>query len=174
MNHFQLKSLTFYGIAIGFVVGLFSIVTAYGEANLKTAQSIGGDYLLKLPLIEGCKEEEPVMLSIQQSGIYVAAALVNPNLKSSKMVSKPMTLSGQWQNRRINLSGKVPTNMLCAGAVANTAIAVNIEGAIAPLHPQSLHPESTPSDALTGTISLNKLTTSLTAQRQPTPKIEQK
>jgi hypothetical protein len=174
MNFLQIKSLAFYGGTLAFVVGLFSVVTAYGEVNLKTAQSIEGDYLLKLPLIEGCKGEEPVMLSIQQSGIYVAAALVNPDLNSNKMVSKPMTLSGQWQNRQINLSGKVPANVLCAGAVANTTVAVKLEGAIAPLHPQSLHPESTPSDALTGTISLDKVSISLITQRKPTPKIEQK
>ncbi len=34
-NHFNLKSLAFYGAAIAFVVVLFSVTTSYGEAHVK-------------------------------------------------------------------------------------------------------------------------------------------
>jgi hypothetical protein len=33
MNHLSLKSLAFYGVAIGSVALLFKVVSAYGETN---------------------------------------------------------------------------------------------------------------------------------------------
>lgn len=163
MDHFQPKSLAFYAGAIILVVGLFGLVTTYGEANLKTAQSVEGDYRLKLPLTKGCSGGESAVLSIQQSGIYVAAALVNPDLKRSQTSFRAMTLSGQWQNQQLSLAGKVPTGLLCAGAVDNAAQTVKIEGGIAQ-----------PPATLTGTISLDAATAPLMAQRQPTQKVEEK
>jgi hypothetical protein len=50
MSHFNVKSLIFYGTAICSVVTLFTIVTAYGEANLKASRPIDGDYSFQLPL----------------------------------------------------------------------------------------------------------------------------
>ena len=41
MNHLSLKSLAFYGIAIGSVALLFKVVSAYGETNLKAARQLG-------------------------------------------------------------------------------------------------------------------------------------
>lgn len=169
MNHFQPKSLAFYGGAIAFVVGLFGVVTAYGEANLKTAQSIGGEYRLNLPVSAPCGEGKSVLLSVQQSGIYVAAALTNPALMRSPSGFKSMTLSGQWQNQRLSLAGQVPRGVLCDRSKQPTsAIAVKIEGAISPNQP------STQSTTLTGTLSLDAATAPLIAQRQPASKEEVK
>ncbi|NJM66733.1 MAG: hypothetical protein HC851_14260 [Acaryochloris sp. RU_4_1] len=48
MSHFNKKSLIFYAGAIGSVVSLFSVVTAYGEAKLKPPKSITGSYQLQI------------------------------------------------------------------------------------------------------------------------------
>ncbi len=116
MSHFSLKSLTFYGLAIGSVVTLFAVVTAYGEANLKAALPISGDYSFRVPPFKGCSATHPVNLSIQQSGIYVAAALNNAQtLKTKdKPSAKAMTLNGQWKNQQLSLEGVVPSKVLCA------------------------------------------------------------
>ncbi|MGA7953475.1 MAG: hypothetical protein WCA07_08135 [Gloeobacterales cyanobacterium] len=173
MNRSQIKSLTFYGGTIAFVIGLFSLVTSYGEANLKTAQSISGDYLLTLPSSSNCKIQEPIALSIQQSGVYVAASMTKQTSKS-QATFKPMTLSGQWQNQRLSLAGNVSTKMLCANSKDQTSIAVIIEGAIAP-HQESA-PKQTPAQSATlvGTLSLNQTTAPLTAKRQTVSKDEEK
>lgn len=167
MNHFQPKSLAFYGGAIAFVVGLFGVVTTYGEANLKTAQSIGGDYPFNLPVSITCGGGKTVLLSIQQSGVYVAATLTNPALMRKPSTSKPMTLSGQWQNQQLSLTGQVPAGVLCDQLKGATSpITVKIEGVMSPNQP------ATKSTTLTGTLSLNTETAPLMAQRQPVPKDE--
>jgi hypothetical protein len=177
MNHFQPKSLAFYGGAIAFVVALFGVVTAYGEANLKTAQSIGGEYRLNLPVSAPCGSGKSVLLSVQQSGIYVAAALTNPALMRSQTGFKVMTLSGQWQNQRLNLEGQVPMGVLCENSKEGTPpITVKIEGAIAMLPPQSPLPASSTSQntpkaaTLTGTLALNTKAVPFVARRQPASK----
>ncbi|QFS47250.1 hypothetical protein GXM_04740 [Nostoc sphaeroides CCNUC1] len=48
MNHFNLKSLIFYGVAISSVLVLFKTVTVYGENNLKAPPAINGRYRLTL------------------------------------------------------------------------------------------------------------------------------
>jgi hypothetical protein len=168
MNHFQPKSLAFYGSAIAFVVGLFGVVTTYGEANLKTAQSIGGDYPFNLPVSITCGDGKPVLLSIQQSGVYVAAALTNPALMRKPSLSKPMTLSGQWQNQQLSLTGQIPAGVMCDQVKGTAPIMVKIKGVISPSQP------ATKSTTLTGTLSLNTETAPLMAQRQPVSKGEVK
>jgi hypothetical protein len=161
MNHFQPKSLAFYGAAIAFVVGLFGVVTTYGEANLKTAQSVGGEYRLNLPISGPCGGGKPVLLFVQQSGVYVAAALTNPALARSPSISKSMTLTGQWKNQRLGLEGQIPVGVLCDGSQETAPITVKIDGGI------SQNPASAESTTLTGTISLNAAASPLMAQRQP-------
>jgi hypothetical protein len=168
VNHFQPKTLAFYGGAIVFVIGLFSLVTSYGETNLKTAQSIAGDYLLTLPSSSNCKSQEPIALSIQQSGVYVAASMTKQT--SNQATFKPMTLSGKWQNQRLNLAGNVSEKMLCTNSKNQTPIAVIIEGAIAPRKESTPPSTSTQSATLIGTLSLNQTTAPLTAKRQPASK----
>lgn len=168
MNHFQTKSLAFYGGTIAFVIGLFGVVTSYGEANLKTAQSIGGEYELNLPVSAPCGGGKSVLLSVQQSGIYVAAALTNPALMPRLSGFRSMTLSGQWQNQRLILAGQVPVGVLCDRAKETAPIMVKIDGGI------SQNPASTESTTLMGTIFLNAAARPLIAQRQPASKEEVK
>jgi hypothetical protein len=166
MKSSQLKYFAFYGGTIAFVLGLFTVVTTYGEIHLKTAQGIEGNYLLKLPMSATCGAGTPVTLTLQQSGVYMAAALVNPALPRSQIAFKPMTLSGQWRNQQLSLAGKVPAGVLCANAKNNAEIAVKIEGAIA-AKPSSISPQkSTESITLTGSLFLNTAKSPLTAQLQ--------
>ncbi|WP_404789521.1 hypothetical protein [Altericista sp. CCNU0014] len=174
MNHFQPKTLAFYGGAIASVVGLFGLVTAYGEANLKTAQSIGGDYLLELPTSTNCDRRELVALSVQQSGVYVAASMVNQTLKRSPATFQPLTLNGQWQNGQLILTGNVPTKMLCINSKERAPMTVKLEGAIASHQKSAPHSTSNQPVTLTGTLSLNQTTTPFTAKREPIPKDAEK
>jgi hypothetical protein len=168
MNRSQIKSLIFYGGTIAFVIGLFSLVTSYGETNLKTAQSIAGEYLLTLPSSSNCKSQEPIALSIQQSGVYVAASMTKQT--SNQATFKPMTLSGKWQNQRLNLAGNVSEKTLCTNSKNQTPISVIIEGAITPHQETAPHPKSNQSETLIGTLSLNQTTAPLTAKREATSK----
>jgi hypothetical protein len=112
MNHFNLKSLTFYGIAIGSVLLLFKTVTAYGENNLKAPPIVNGSYQFKLTEnLPNCKNLAPLVLNIQQSGIYLNASLF-PN-KSNAEAKKQLSLTGILQNQQFNLSGRVAPEILC-------------------------------------------------------------
>lgn len=114
-SHFNVKSLSFYAIAIGSVLLLFNVVTAYGEKNLKAPQTIGGRYRLTFnkPL-PGCSQVAPVMLQLDQSGVYINAALLKPVAQTQTMSAeqKP-TLTGLFNNRQINLAGGVANSVLC-------------------------------------------------------------
>jgi hypothetical protein len=170
MKSSQMKHLAFYAGAISFVLGLFTVVSTYGEAHLKTAQGIEGNYLLALPLSASCGGGTPVTLTLQQSGVYVAAALANPALPRNRTAFKPMTLSGQWRKQQLSLAGMVPVGVLCANAKNKAAIAVKIEGAIA-TQPSSTSPQSSNNSAtLTGSLFLNSVRSPLAAQRQPLSK----
>jgi hypothetical protein len=174
MKSSQLKYLAFYGGTIAFVLGLFTVVTTYGETHLQTAPSIEGNYLLALPISAPCGGGTPVTLTLQQSGVYVAAALVNPALPRNQTAFKPMTLSGQWRNQQLSLTGKVPVGVLCAKAKDKAAIAVKIEGAIAAHQESATQPQSSQPSPLTGKLFLNSVASPLVAQRQPAPKAEAK
>jgi hypothetical protein len=174
MKAAQLKYLAFYGGTIAFVLGLFTVVTSYGETYLKAAQSVEGNYLLTLPPTVDCGGSVPVTLAVQQSGMYVAAALVNPALPHAQTAFKSMTLSGQWQNQQLILAGKVPVGVLCDKAKDQRAIAVEIEGAIAAHQESATQPQSSQPSPLTGKLFLNSVASPLVAQRQPAPKAEAK
>jgi hypothetical protein len=174
MKSSQLKYLTFYGGTIAFVLGLFTVVTTYGENHLQATQGIEGNYLLALPISAACGGGTPVMLTLQQSGVYVAAALVNPALPRNQTAFKSMTLSGQWRNQQLSLTGKVPVGVLCASAKDKTAIAVIIEGAIAAHQESAAQPQSSKPSPLIGKLFLNSVASPLVAQRQPAPKADAK
>ena len=114
-SHFSIKSLSFYAIAIGSVLLLFNVVTAYGEKNLKAPQTIGGRYRLTFnnPL-PGCSQVAPLMLQLDQSGTYINAALLKPVVQAQTMSAeeKP-TLTGLFNNQQINLDGGVANSVLC-------------------------------------------------------------
>jgi hypothetical protein len=133
MNHFSWQSLRFYVVAIGSVVTLFSIVTTYGEANLKATPLISGDYRFTVTP-SGCDSRSRLYLSLQQSGIYVNAALVNlAQASAERTISlKNKTLQGHWQARQLVLEGAVPTATLCAGQPrVPTTVQVKLKGAVA-------------------------------------------
>jgi hypothetical protein len=68
MNHLSLKSLAFYGVAIGSVALLFKVVSAYGETNLKAAPAIGGSYRFDAKSLPECLKSDSLVLTIEQSG----------------------------------------------------------------------------------------------------------
>lgn len=116
MNHFNFKSLVFYGTAITSVLLLFKTVTAYGENNLKAPPVINGVYRLTLAQnLSNCEQSQPLNLNLQQSGIYFNASLLPANLNtktSPKEQIKP-SITGIIKNQELNLSGKIDSSMLC-------------------------------------------------------------
>ena len=168
MKSSQIKHLAFYAVAISSVLGLFTVVSIYGETHLKAAQRVEGNYVFTLPPTAKCGGGVPVTLAVQQSGMYVAAALVNPALSHAQTAFKSMTLSGQWRNQQIKLTGKVPVGVLCEKAKDQGAIAVEIKGVISPQQ------KSSESSTLTGALFLNSVSSPFIAQRQSVPKEQPK
>lgn len=119
MNHFNVKSLTFYGIAISSVLLLFKTVTIYGENNLQAPRVVNGSYQLKLTEnLPNCKNLFPLVLNIQQSGIYLNASLFPENANAE--TKKQLSLTGILKNQQLNLSGKVASENLCSQANSQT------------------------------------------------------
>jgi hypothetical protein len=118
MSHFSLKSLAFYGTAIGSVLVLFNVVTAYGEKHLKAPPSIDGRYRLQAENLPDCLRSQPLVLMVEQSGIYVRGLLRQEQVSTSPETTaeeKP-ALSGLWQEQNLNLSGAAPALAACARA----------------------------------------------------------
>ncbi|MEA5505014.1 hypothetical protein VB735_18265 [Halotia wernerae UHCC 0503] len=112
MNNFNFKSLAFYGVAIGSVLLLFKAVTAYGENNLKASTMIGDRYRLTLTEnVPNCEKSNPLMLNIQQSGIYLNASLLAANINAD--TENKLSLTGSLKNQQLNLSGKIDRDILC-------------------------------------------------------------
>lgn len=116
-NHFNIKSLTFYAIAIGSVLLLFNVVTTYGENNLKASKTIGGSYRLSLTnSLPGCPQIAPLILQLDQSGTYINAAVLKPaakNVQTSMSVEEKPTLTGLFKEQQLTLTGKVAKSVLC-------------------------------------------------------------
>jgi hypothetical protein len=124
MSHFSKKSFIFYGVAIGSVIALFSVVTAYGESHLTVAAPIYGKYQLRVSPQADCPNPEILDLAVQQSGVYVTATLQpesaannpaannpaanNPAANHSAPLKgpEPSALSGLWQRERLRLEGQ--------------------------------------------------------------------
>jgi hypothetical protein len=128
MNHFSKKSLIFYACAIGSVLVLFSGVSRYGRANLSAPSLIDGAYVLDIDANQECPNPEPLLLKVQQSGIYVNAALVSvKNAERSDFVA-PLTLDGQWQAPELKLAGKAAPGLeVCGQVVGRVAIATQYQ-----------------------------------------------
>jgi hypothetical protein len=108
MNHFNPKTLTFYGVAIAAVVLLFNRVTAYGETNLKAPNNIEGLYQINARNLPSCLKTDSPVLKLAQSGAYLTGSLkkdVN-SAKATISEEKP-SLTGQWQGGKLSLSGPV-------------------------------------------------------------------
>jgi hypothetical protein len=137
-------SLAFYAIAISSVLVLFKVVTAYGESRLQAQKSIGGNYQMTLDAnIPNCQQPKPLILEIQQSGIYLNAFLVK-NVNHSQ-VSPP--LQGKFALQQLNLAGNIPANILCQSAI--------------PITIQAIIPSP---DSLTGTATISGKTIGFTAK----------
>ena len=113
MNHFNFKSLTFYGMTIAAVVILFSAVTAYGTAHLKAPPAIDGSYRLQAQKLPECLKTSAVVLTVQQSGRYLSGSLLPENSIKINAAQKKPSLDGNLVNQQINLEGQVPGFPLC-------------------------------------------------------------
>jgi len=134
-NHFNLKSLAFYGIAISSVLLLFKVVSAYGEANLKAQTSIQGSYLLSLDQnLPDCLELSDLVLEIQQSGIYLNGSLLlaESSPREARAGEKRPTLTGKLSDRALQLAGNVPLAAICHRPVAAVVNAIAISSQIQP------------------------------------------
>jgi hypothetical protein len=143
-GHFNAKSLTFYAVAIAFVVTLFSIVTAYGEKNLKAPPAISGLYPIAADALPECLGSQPLVLHVQQSGIYVNAALKPATGAESAAASseEKHPLSGRFTNQQVSLAGPVATLPKCQSS--DSATSATIQGQFA-------------NKTLTGEIQLSSL-----------------
>lgn len=160
MHHFNLKSLAFYGVAIGSVLILFKAVTAYGETRLKAPQKISDRYLLTFKeQLPNCQTPNSLSLQIQQSGIYVNASLLpaNTNAEIARAAEKKPKLTGLIDAKQITLSGTVPTATICSNS--NQKI-TNIQSVNLKMHSQ------TPKNLL-GEITINSMTKSLQFNATP-------
>lgn len=110
MSHFNVKSLAFYGIAIGSVAVLFNAVTAYGETNLTAPPPLSGRYRLQAENLPNCVQKQPNILLLEQSGVYLHAFLLSEqeNLSPEALAEEKPTLSGKWQGKKLQLSGTAP------------------------------------------------------------------
>ncbi|WP_373529185.1 hypothetical protein [Nostoc sp.] len=112
MNHFNFKSLTFYGVAISSVLLLFKTVSVYGENNLKAPPPVNGRYRLTLAEnLPNCKKSDTLTLNVEQSGIYLNASVLPPTANAD--TDEKHSLTGILKNQQLNLSGKVGRSILC-------------------------------------------------------------
>lgn len=166
MSHFNVKSLTFYAIAIGSVVTLFSVVSRYGEKNLHAPVNISGRYLISPETLPQCQNaDHALVLNIQQSGVYLHGSLLSQPAKNSSTnaaLEEKQSLSGEWQNQQIVLAGDVPRLPACltnaAPASGDRPIPVMIRGTV-------------DQKTLTGELQLSALPTRIafTAKQAPAP-----
>jgi hypothetical protein len=108
MNHFDLKSLAFYGTMITSVVAIFAVTSHYGESNLKAPAKIDGQYRLSVKDLPGCLKAETLLLSIEQSGLYINGSLLSEKdlTQASTAAKKKPLLTGLFQQSKLELTGK--------------------------------------------------------------------
>jgi hypothetical protein len=115
MPVFNLKLFTFYAVTITSVIVIFKAVTTYGETTLKAPPAISGRYRIEGEKLPGCLKNENILLSIQQSGIYLNGSLSpeNPSGKLETKAEENPSLVGKWKNKKLMLSGTVPNLIAC-------------------------------------------------------------
>lgn len=115
---FSVKWLTFYGATIAFVVALFSVVTNYGEANLKAPSKISGRYKISSKKLPGCLKGKDLILAIEQSGIYLNGSLLESDHSTHEATAsrKKPSLTGQFNPPKIDLSGTLSQIPECQDA----------------------------------------------------------
>jgi hypothetical protein len=106
MSHFNLKTLSFYGIAIGSVLFLFKTVSAYGETKLNAPANIDGSYeFIQTKNLPQCLQEQQLKLNIEQSGIYLFGNLAIQSKSTSESVVE-IPFNGNFKDNQIIMSGK--------------------------------------------------------------------
>jgi hypothetical protein len=125
---FTLKELGFYGAAISIVVGLFMVTTNYSEANLKAPTKIAGRYRVDAKEFPGCLKAESLVLSIEQSGIYLSGSLLasEESIQTQTAARKKPSLTGLWEKGTVALSGAPKHLESCAQENA----AIEIHGTV--------------------------------------------
>ncbi len=133
------KHILFYVVVIGAVLVLFQVVSAYGEANLKAPPNLNGRYL-SASTPPGCPEGNRLVLTLQQSGIYVNGTLA---LESASLAQNPQntdtiseeksSLTGLWKPEQLSLSGETNALTTCAvgGSAIGTGAAIALKGQVA-------------------------------------------
>lgn len=126
MSHFNLKSLTFYGVMIGSVLLLFKIVSTYGENNLQAQPNIAGDYKIATQDLPECLRSNNVVLNVEQSGVFLfSKLLVTPkNVSSEENNSSIVSLDGKMNNGELSLSGKLSNLSDCQQQTNNSLIKI--------------------------------------------------
>ncbi|MFM7426994.1 MAG: hypothetical protein ACKO7W_18685 [Elainella sp.] len=151
-KHALRTHLLFYAIAVSTVLGLFQLTTAYGEANLKAPPNLNGRYLTDATA-PGCPSDSRLVLTIQQSGRYLNAAL---ELASANQTQTPppqaFGLRGNWR-QQISLAGSAPALAACQQPTDLT-LEANVQA------------NSPDSPRLTGQMQLNNQPWPFTAQQQ--------
>lgn len=154
-KHFRFQLLMIYSVAIGSVLILFKVVTAYGETNLKAPIPIDGFYRLTLAQsLPNCPNSSNLILDIQQSGIYLNGSLLpaSSNAQQTRSGEKRPSLTGKISNQQLNLAGTVPRSTFCNPQSQPVSIQSLVQG-----------------ENLVGKLILNKIPTefNFTAQRLP-------
>lgn len=136
MSHFSLKSLAFYGVAIGSVVLLFNGVSRYGETRLKAPPKVEGRYRISAQNLPGCLKSDALVLNIQQSGIYLFGSLFPANFSEQQVTiaeEKP-SLAGLSNSQQLTLEGSATELASCNNSATSTptesANLVKIEGQV--------------------------------------------
>lgn len=149
---FSAKWLMFYGGTIAFVIALFSIATNYGEANLKAQPKISGRYKISATDLPGCLKSKTLILSIEQSGIYLNGSLLESDHSTQEQTAsrKKPSLTGTFRQSDLELSGSAAQIQGCENSaiVLSSTIAQN---------------------TLNGRLSLNNAAVNFVAQRKDSP-----
>ncbi len=137
MSHFNPSHLKFYLIAISSVVILCTVVNTYGESNLKAPPKIGGMYKIESEKLPNCLKEQPLQLTLLQSGIYINGSLqvAKDKSKGKSTSGDNLPLKGRWQNGKLSIIGDITEIEGCDRSQPLTITAIvtgkRLEGKIA-------------------------------------------
>jgi hypothetical protein len=168
-THLKPKSLMLYAVAIGSVVILFNLVSQYGEANVKARPNLNERYRLSGDKLPPCLTGKSLVLSIQQSGVYLNANLSTLATKKDGNVKETFPLKGKWENQNFQLSGSIPPQQICPtglpGLSSDRELLVKIEAGLADNKaPETSVKQNIP---LVGQITLNNSPDRLSFTAQP-------
>lgn len=162
------KSFIFYGIAIASVIVLFKVVTVYGENNIKARPNINGRYRLIGAKIRECMSDKPIVLTIQQSGVYLNGDLSDGETKSTSAIKEKLPLKGKWESDRLQLSGFIPAYHICPKglpvASLSEELSVDIQASVENRKLAGTSPKNIP---IVGQINISKVNDKLNFTTEP-------